>query len=142
MLSAEIQPFHRLTDNTTRHRTTENVIVAVRADNEISRTALAWALAHVVRPGDSITILAVVPGQSRGNSVIPPPFEGNLGNSDLILGFGDVVGKKLWILPRFAGDCASRHRKSSPDRRCQISESCSQMVLQFHGICDPNQVSC
>ncbi|RWR83181.1 inactive protein kinase-like protein isoform X2 [Cinnamomum micranthum f. kanehirae] len=114
MLSAEIQQFHRLTDNTISHRNTENVIVAVRADNEISRTALAWALAHVVRPGDSITILAVVPGQNRG--------------------------KKLWILPRFAGDCASRHRKSSPDRRCQISESCSQMVLQFHGVCDPNQI--
>lgn len=31
-----------------------------------------------------------------------------------------------------AGDCGNNIREALPDRICQISESCSQMVLQFH----------
>ncbi|OVA05181.1 Protein kinase domain [Macleaya cordata] len=87
------------------------VVVAVRAEKEISKTALTWALTHVVRPGDRITLLAVFSGESRG--------------------------RRLWSFPRFAGDCGGSHRETSPDRIYQISESCSQMVLQFH---DQNEV--
>lgn len=49
---------------------TERVVVAVRAEKVISKTALAWALTHVVRPGDGITLLAVFPPKKSGNSVV------------------------------------------------------------------------
>ncbi|CAN6459942.1 unnamed protein product [Victoria cruziana] len=97
----------------------EKIIVAVKAGREISRNGLAWALTHVVRPGGVITLLAVFSDEGRG--------------------------RKLWRFPRFAGDCASGHRKarldSSPERKCQISESCSQMMLQFHGVYDESKVN-
>lgn len=32
----------------------DNVFVAVKAEREVSKAAMVWALAHVVRPGDSI----------------------------------------------------------------------------------------
>lgn len=45
----------------------ENVFVAER---EVSKAAMVWALTHVVRPGDSITLLALSAGGYRGNSLI------------------------------------------------------------------------
>jgi hypothetical protein len=42
------------------------VVVAVKASKEIPKTALVWALTHVVQPGDCITLLVVVPSQSPG----------------------------------------------------------------------------
>lgn len=45
----------------------EKVVVAVKASKEIPKTALVWALTHVVQPGDCITLLVVVPSQSSGN---------------------------------------------------------------------------
>ena len=44
----------------------EKVVVAVKASKEIPKTALVWALTHVVQPGDCITLLVVVPAQSPG----------------------------------------------------------------------------
>lgn len=44
----------------------EKVIVAVKAAKEVPKNALVWALTHVVQPGDSITLLVVVPSQSSG----------------------------------------------------------------------------
>lgn len=44
----------------------EKVVVAVKASKEVPRTALVWALTHVVQPGDCITLLVVVPSQSSG----------------------------------------------------------------------------
>lgn len=44
----------------------EKVVVAVKASKEIPRTALVWALTHVVQPGDCITLLVVVPSHSSG----------------------------------------------------------------------------
>lgn len=38
---------------------TDKVVVAVKAEKVISKAALAWALTHVVRTGDFITLLAV-----------------------------------------------------------------------------------
>ncbi|KAF3446250.1 hypothetical protein FNV43_RR11429 [Rhamnella rubrinervis] len=84
----------------------DKVLVAVKAEKVISRTALAWALTHVVHPGDCITLLAVFSGEK--------------------------TGRRLWSFPIFAGDCGSSRHERLPDRICQISESCSQMVLQFH----------
>lgn len=45
----------------------EKVVVAVRAaTREISKTAVIWALTHVVQPGGSIILLVVIPAQSSG----------------------------------------------------------------------------
>lgn len=50
----------------------EKVVVAVRAAiREISKTAIVWALTHVVQPGGSIILLVVIPAQSSG--IIPFP---------------------------------------------------------------------
>ncbi|URE28646.1 STYKc [Musa troglodytarum] len=85
--------------------TPENVVVvAVRAEREISKTALAWALTHVVRPGDVVTLLAVLTDR-------------------------EATGWRRWLLwgfPRLGGDRRSRER-------CPISASCSQMALQIDG---------
>lgn len=50
-----------------RKKTCDRVIVAVKAEKVIANTALAWALTHVVRPGDCITLLAVYPQEKTGN---------------------------------------------------------------------------
>ncbi|CAA6671650.1 unnamed protein product [Spirodela intermedia] len=94
-------------------------VVAVKASREIPRTALVWALTHVVQPGDCITLLVVVPAQSSG--------------------------RKLWGFPRFAGDCASGHRRSSTgtslEMKTDITDTCSQMMLQLHNMYDPNNIN-
>lgn len=99
----------------------EKVVVAVKSSKEVSRIALVWALTHVVQPGDCITLLVVVPSQTSG--------------------------RKLWGFPRFAGDCASGHRKSqsgtgtSAEQKYDISDYCSQMILQLHDVYDPNKIN-
>lgn len=45
----------------------EKVVVAVKASKEIPKTALVWALTHVVQPGHCITLLVVLPAQTSGN---------------------------------------------------------------------------
>ncbi|OVA11353.1 Protein kinase domain [Macleaya cordata] len=96
----------------------EKVVVAVKESKEIPRTALVWALTHVVQPGDCITLLVVVPAHSSG---------------------------KKWGFPRFAGDCASGHRRSyagtTTEHKCDITDSCSQMMLQLHDVYDPNKIN-
>lgn len=49
----------------------EKVVVAVKALKEVPKTALVWALTHVVQPGDCITLLVVVPSQSSGIFTLP-----------------------------------------------------------------------
>ncbi|KAL2459110.1 Protein kinase protein with adenine nucleotide alpha hydrolase-like domain [Forsythia ovata] len=88
--------------------TSRSVIVAVKAEKVISNTALAWALTHVARPGDFILLLAVFSEKMTG-------------------------GRRFWGFPRLKRDCRSGDRNKLPDRIGQISDSCSQMVLQFHG---------
>ncbi|KAG0538354.1 hypothetical protein BDA96_03G228700 [Sorghum bicolor] len=88
----------------------EKVVVAVKAaTREISKTAIVWALTHVVQPGGSIILLVVIPAHSSG--------------------------RKFWGFPLFAGDCASGH-KSMLDEKCDLSELCSQMLkkLAVYGI--------
>lgn len=119
MISTEIQPLRRGT-GTESHRNAdkapEKVVVAIKAEKEISRTALSWTLAHVARPGDSVVLLAVLSGQRNG--------------------------KKVWSFPTLAGDCGSGYRRrcSPEERRNEISECCSRMLLQFQGAYDPNQI--
>ncbi|XP_023761896.1 inactive protein kinase SELMODRAFT_444075 isoform X2 [Lactuca sativa] len=97
----------------------EKVVVAVKASREIPKTALVWALTHVVQPGHCITLLVVMPTQTSG--------------------------RKLWGFPRFTGDCASGHRRSnigtSSDQKIDITDSCSQMILQLHDVYDPNKIN-
>ncbi|XP_010267001.1 PREDICTED: inactive protein kinase SELMODRAFT_444075-like [Nelumbo nucifera] len=97
----------------------EKVVVAVKASKEIPRGALVWALTHVVQPGDCITLLVVGPGHSSG--------------------------RRLWGFPRFSGDCANGHRKShsgtSSEQKSDITDSCSQMMLQLHDVYDPNNIN-
>ncbi|GFP86115.1 inactive protein kinase selmodraft_444075 [Phtheirospermum japonicum] len=97
----------------------EKVVVAVKASKDIPKTALVWALTHVVQPGDCITLLVVF--TSHGS------------------------GRKLWGFPRFAGDCASGHRSrshcgTSAEQKSDITDCCSQMILQLHDVYDPNKV--
>ncbi|KAF2324473.1 hypothetical protein GH714_014629 [Hevea brasiliensis] len=88
------------------YTTAIKVLVAVKAEKVISKTALTWALTHIVLPGECITLLAV---------------------------FSDCkTGKRFWSFPRLTSDCRSSQREWLPDRICEISESCSRMVLQFH----------
>ncbi|XP_010915339.2 inactive protein kinase SELMODRAFT_444075 isoform X1 [Elaeis guineensis] len=97
----------------------ERIVVAVKASKEIPRTAIIWALTHVVQPGSCITLLVVLP--PRGS------------------------GRKIWGFPRFAADCASGHRRSSfrtaLERNSDITDLCSQMMLQLHDFYDPNKIS-
>ncbi|XP_068655621.1 inactive protein kinase SELMODRAFT_444075-like isoform X2 [Aristolochia californica] len=109
-----MDPIHRTDCGTLRKcgrrgsRGLQNIVVAVKGEREISRSALVWALTHVVRQGDSITLLAVL---SDGNR-----------------------GRRFWSFPKLAGDCASGgDREDSPERMYRISERCSQMMLQFRG---------
>ncbi|KAB2619683.1 inactive protein kinase [Pyrus ussuriensis x Pyrus communis] len=48
----------------------DKVIVAVKAEKVISKTALAWALTHVGHPGDCVTLLAVFSAIKTGNSLL------------------------------------------------------------------------
>ncbi|KAK9066187.1 hypothetical protein SSX86_013508 [Deinandra increscens subsp. villosa] len=92
----------------------ETVVVAVKASKEISKTAFIWALTHVAQPGHSIKLIVVIPSQ--------------------------ITGRKLWGLPRFTGDCASRHWRSYLGKS-DIADSCSQMILQLHNLYDPNKIN-
>ncbi|CAI9763681.1 unnamed protein product [Fraxinus pennsylvanica] len=88
--------------------TSRSMIVAVKAEKVISKTALSWAITHVARPGDCILLLAVFYEKMTG-------------------------GRRFWGFPRLKGDRRGSDRNKLPDRIGQISESCSQMVLQLHG---------
>ncbi|KAF5748501.1 inactive protein kinase [Tripterygium wilfordii] len=94
------------------------VLVAVKASKEISRTALVWALTHVVQPGDCIKLLVVIPSHPSS--------------------------KKMWGFSRFTTDCATSHRMSfsgtSVDQRDDVAESYSQMMCQLHHVYDPEKI--
>ncbi|CAM8990072.1 unnamed protein product [Rhodiola kirilowii] len=98
--------------------TSEKVIVAVKSSKEVPKNALVWALTHVVQPGDCITLLVVVPSQTSG---------------------------RKWSFPRFAGDCASGRRRShtgtTSEKKYDITDSCSQMILQLHDVYDPDKIN-
>ncbi|KAJ0031366.1 hypothetical protein Pint_13365 [Pistacia integerrima] len=94
------------------------VVVAVKASKEIPRTALVWALTHVVQPGDCIKLLVITPALPSG--------------------------KKIWGLSRFTSDCTTAHRRSlsgtSSDQKDDIVDSCSQMMHQLHDVYDPEKI--
>ncbi|KAJ1253994.1 hypothetical protein BS78_K137000 [Paspalum vaginatum] len=88
------------------------VVVAVRAAaRDISKTAVVWALTHVVQHGDTILLLVL----------IPPP----------------TTGRRFWGFPLFAGGCASGHR-AVLTQKSDVSELCSQMVQKLRDVYDPS----
>ncbi|KAI9124712.1 hypothetical protein K1719_004634 [Acacia pycnantha] len=93
------------------------VVVAVRASKEISRTALVWALTHVVQPGDCIKLLVLIPAHS--------------------------TSKRMWVLSRFTTDCTTSQWRSqtASDQKEIIATSCSEMMLQLHEFYDPEKIN-
>ncbi|KAB5563884.1 hypothetical protein DKX38_003938 [Salix brachista] len=118
------------------------VVVAVKASKEIPKTALVWALTHVVQPGDCITLLVVVPSQSSVDHFFTLGFQYQ---SNSALSFPFIGSRRLWGFPRFTADCANGHRKShlgaTSDQKFDITDSCSQMILQLHDVYDPNKIN-
>lgn len=55
-----------------------------------------------------------------------------------------ILGKRIWGFSRFTSDCTTGHWWSlsgtSSDKRDDIADSCSQMVLQLHDVYDPEKV--
>ncbi|KAL6274517.1 hypothetical protein ACE6H2_025209 [Prunus campanulata] len=94
------------------------VVVAVNALREIQKTALVWALTHVVQPGDYVKLLAVIPSHTSS--------------------------KKIWDFARFTSDCTTSHRRSLSgtvsDKKDDIVDSCSQMVLRLQDVYDPEKI--
>ncbi|KAI3714586.1 hypothetical protein L6452_21543 [Arctium lappa] len=94
------------------------VLIAVKASKEISRNALIWALAHVVQPGDCAKLLVVIPPHTSSH--------------------------KLWNFSKFNSDCTTGKWKSLSgdvrDQKDDITESCSQMMLQLHNIYDSDKI--
>ncbi|KAJ9538649.1 hypothetical protein OSB04_031382 [Centaurea solstitialis] len=89
------------------------VLIAVKASKEISRNALIWALSHVVQPGDCAKLLVVIPPHTPSH--------------------------KLWNFSKFNSDCTTGQWKSLSgnvrrDQKEDITETCSQMMLQLHNI--------
>ncbi|XP_023768903.2 inactive protein kinase SELMODRAFT_444075 isoform X1 [Lactuca sativa] len=107
--SSMFPPINEAAAEKSRRNLPENVIVAVKAEEKVvSKAALGWALTHVVHPGDCVILLAVYPGVKSS--------------------------RKSWSWRRLSGDCRNSVdcvNLNLPDRICQISESCSRMVLQF-----------
>ncbi|GMY28538.1 inactive protein kinase SELMODRAFT_444075-like [Fagus crenata] len=91
----------------TTNKVSHKVLVAVKAEKVISKNALAWALTHVVHRGDCITLLAVVSKEK--------------------------TSRRFWNFPICTGGYRCSQRDKLPEQNIhKISESCSQMALQFH----------
>ncbi|MFS7991145.1 putative protein kinase RLK-Pelle-PERK-2 family [Helianthus anomalus] len=93
------------------------VLIAVKASREISRNALTWALTHVVQPGDCCKLLVVIPAPTSSH--------------------------KLWTFSKFNSDCTTGQWKNlsgDRDQKDDITEACSQMMLQLHNIYDPDKI--
>ena len=75
----------------------DKVVVAVKAEKVISRTALAWALNHVAHPGDCITLLAVFSAEKSGNTSASFGFCGNCVFVSCLLWICETR-REMWIL--------------------------------------------
>ncbi|KAG9137867.1 hypothetical protein Leryth_023375 [Lithospermum erythrorhizon] len=95
------------------------VVVAVKASKEVSRTAVVWALTHVVQPGDCVKLVVVIPAH--------------------------ISNQKRWNFPRFNSDCtASRWRSLAGtvlDKKDFITDSCSDMMIQLQDVYDPDKIT-
>lgn len=78
MLPEEMEGSERQSSTTTtannNNRASHKVLVAVKAEKVIAKAALAWALTHVVHPGDCITLLAIIPKEKTSKSLLSLNF--------------------------------------------------------------------
>ncbi|XP_028759308.1 inactive protein kinase SELMODRAFT_444075 [Neltuma alba] len=109
-------PSHGCVEKGSSDVTGKVVVVAVKASKEISRTALVWALTHVVQPGDCIKLLVLIPALSSS--------------------------KRIWGLSRFTTDCTTSHWRSqtASDQKEIVANSCSELMLQLHEFYDPEKI--
>ncbi|KAL7093739.1 hypothetical protein ACP275_11G058700 [Erythranthe tilingii] len=95
------------------------VIVAVKASKEIPRTALKWALTNVVRKGDCVRLVVIIPNQSSS--------------------------KKLWGFPNFHNDCTTGYSRFMSgtilEQKEYITDICNQMIRQLQDIYDPQNIT-
>ncbi|GFP99012.1 inactive protein kinase selmodraft_444075 [Phtheirospermum japonicum] len=102
------------------HFVKSSVVVAVKACKEIPRSALTWALTNVVRPGDCVRLLVVVPSHSSST--------------------------KLWGLPHFHNDCTAGHWRlmsgTVAEQKEYITDLCNNMMRQLHDVYDPDKLGC
>ena len=142
-------------NNNNNNRASHKVLVAVKAEKVISKAALAWALTHVVHPGDCITLLAIIPKEKTSKPLLSLIYLFIFNNSIITktslhvflnikkcyLSYEakfvggifpmNVAGRRFWNFTLFRGDCGSSQREKLQEKIYQISESCSQMALQF-----------
>ncbi|GAB4838918.1 hypothetical protein Ancab_028450 [Ancistrocladus abbreviatus] len=94
------------------------VVVAVRASKEISKTAMEWALTHVVEPGDCVKLLVVITPRK--------------------------IGKKFRGFQRFTIDCATGHWRSQIgtllDQQDDITDYCSHMMQQLREVYNSRKI--
>ncbi|KAL7134915.1 hypothetical protein ABFS83_11G057500 [Erythranthe nasuta] len=95
------------------------VIVAVKASKEIPRTALKWALTNVVRKGDCVRLVVIIPSQSSS--------------------------KTLWGFPNFHNDCTAGYSRFMSgtilEQKEYITDICNQMIRQLQDIYDPQNIT-
>lgn len=95
------------------------VVVAVKAAKEVSRTALTWALTNVVKPGDCVRLLVVIPTHASS--------------------------KKLWGFPHFHNDCATGYWRfmsgTMLEQKEYFTDICNQIMCQLHHIYDAERVT-
>jgi hypothetical protein len=113
------------------------VVVAVRAAaREISKTAVLWALTHVVQHGDTILLLALNPPRTSSGSYSSfschYSFRTKCSTPPSALCFKG----KLWGFPL---SCASAH-KAVLNQTSDVSDLCSQMMLKLRDVYDPTKV--
>ncbi|KAG0454683.1 hypothetical protein HPP92_023975 [Vanilla planifolia] len=112
LVNARSGPKRRRLDDVSVHK--KMVVVAVKASQDIPKTALVWALTHVVRPGDQIALVVVSPSSS---------------------------GKKFMGFPRLSGNCAGVRSKSNitgagSSLKYNVHDSCSKMIIQLPEMCN------
>lgn len=102
------------------------VVVAVRASKEISRAALTWALTNVVRTGDCVRLLVVIPSHNASSPKL-------------------ILGKRLWGFSNFHSDCTAAYLRylsgTKLEQKEYITEICNEMMCQLQDIYDPNKVT-
>ncbi|KAG8367258.1 hypothetical protein BUALT_Bualt16G0053800 [Buddleja alternifolia] len=95
------------------------VIVGVKACKEISKSALIWALTHIVQPGGCVMLLVVIPTHSSS--------------------------KTHWGFPTFHSDCTAGYGRSMSgtisDQKDYITDVCNDMISHLQGIYDPEKVT-
>ncbi|XP_051152426.1 inactive protein kinase SELMODRAFT_444075-like [Andrographis paniculata] len=106
------------------------VVVGVKPCKDIPRSALTWALTNVVRPGDCVRLLVLIPSHNQTS-----------GTAAKLL-----LGRRLWGISSFGSDCTAGYSKfmsatTKSEQKDFITEMCNQMLSKLQNIYDPNKVT-